>query len=205
MRRVVGVVAAAGLLAACGSGGGPTPVASPASSGRPTSTPSPTLAASATPSGAASCLSPAQIAAWPVERRAATVITLPVLNFDLDAVAPELAAGAGGVLFLGSDPAPSNLGARVRAAAGKAPGKLLITADQEGGGIQRLHGAVPDLPWPADLAASATPEQVRKRAAALGRTMAALGINVDLAPVLDVDDRPGPSADNPDGKRSFSG
>jgi beta-N-acetylhexosaminidase len=35
--------------------------------------------------------------------------------------------------------------------------------------------------------------------------MRALGVTVDLAPVADVDARPGPSASNPDGRRSFSG
>jgi beta-N-acetylhexosaminidase len=35
--------------------------------------------------------------------------------------------------------------------------------------------------------------------------MVALGVRVDLAPVLDVDSRPGPSAANADGARSFSG
>jgi beta-N-acetylhexosaminidase len=34
--------------------------------------------------------------------------------------------------------------------------------------------------------------------------MKQLGVGVDLAPVLDVDGRPGPSATNPDGSRSFS-
>jgi beta-N-acetylhexosaminidase len=78
-------------------------------------------------------------------------------------------------------------------------------ADQEGGGIQRLRGAIPDLPWPSELAASNTVAQVRAKAEAWGRAMAALGVTMDLAPVLDVDARPGPSTDNPDGKRAFSG
>jgi beta-N-acetylhexosaminidase len=78
-------------------------------------------------------------------------------------------------------------------------------ADQEGGGIQRLRGAIPDLPWPRDLAATNTVAQVRAKAAAWGRAMKAVGVTMDLAPVLDVDDRPGPSDDNPDGKRAFSG
>jgi beta-N-acetylhexosaminidase len=78
-------------------------------------------------------------------------------------------------------------------------------ADQEGGGIQRLRGAIPDLPWPSELAATNTVAQVRAKAAAWGRAMAALGVTMDLAPVLDVDARPGPSDDNPDGKRAFSG
>jgi beta-N-acetylhexosaminidase len=34
--------------------------------------------------------------------------------------------------------------------------------------------------------------------------MRQLGVSVDLAPVVDLDDRPGPSATNPDGLRSFS-
>lgn len=199
---------AGALLAACGSDGTPAPSAgasatpSAASSATPSGTPSST--ASSVPG---SCTSAEEIAAWPIERRAAAVLTLPVLDFDLDAVAPLLAEGAGGVLFLGSAAAPTDLKSRIRSAVAKAtlPGGPLISADQEGGGIQRLHGAVPDLPWPADLAKASSPEEVRKQAAMLGRAMAALGINVDLAPVLDVDDRPGPSADNPDGKRSFSG
>jgi beta-N-acetylhexosaminidase len=168
-------------------------------------TPSASPRASASVSPGATCLAAGDIAGWPLERRAATVVTLPVLDFDLGGVASLIAEGAGGVLFLGSAPAPGDLKARIRAVVAKAPGTVLITADQEGGGIQRLHGAVPDLPWPADLAKASTPSQVRTRAAALARAMAALGVNVDLAPVLDVDARPGPSDDNPDGKRSFSG
>ena len=34
--------------------------------------------------------------------------------------------------------------------------------------------------------------------------MKANGITMDLAPVLDLDDRPGPSDSNPDGTRSFT-
>ncbi|HVE26834.1 MAG TPA: glycoside hydrolase family 3 N-terminal domain-containing protein [Sporichthya sp.] len=212
LRRGAVVVVAGALLAACGSDGTPSALPAGSSTPEPGGTPAATADASVTPSpttssAAGSCTSAEDIAAWPIERRAAAVLTVPVLDFDLDAVAPLLADGAGGVLFLGSDAAPSDLKSRIRAAVAKStlPGGPLISADQEGGGIQRLHGAVPDLPWPADLATASSPEQVRKKAAVLGRAMVALGINVDLAPVLDVDDRPGPSADNPDGKRSFSG
>lgn len=202
------VAAAGAALAACGSDNKPTaaltPQPTPPATVAATASASPTSTPPAAPS---SCTSVADIAAWPTERRAAAVVTLPVLDFDLSAVAPLLARGAGGVLFLGSEPAPADLKRRIQHAVGEAtlPGGPLISADQEGGGIQRLRGAVPDLPWPADLAKASTPEQVRRKAETLGRAMSALGINVDLAPVLDVDDRPGPSADNPDGKRSFSG
>jgi beta-N-acetylhexosaminidase len=195
--RIAAIAVAATLLGAC-SGTAAAPSSAPAR----TATTSAAPAISASPSAA--CVSPA---AWPVERRAAALITLPVLNFDLDAVHAELAAGASGVLFLGSDPAPADLRTRIRTAvaAVPAPGHPLVMADQEGGGIQRLRGAIPDLPWPSELAATNTVAQVRAKAAAWGRAMAALGVTMDLAPVLDVDARPGPSDDNPDGKRAFSG
>jgi beta-N-acetylhexosaminidase len=201
-RHSLAALAAAGLLAACGPGAtSSTPASSPTPSSpiRATATPTPTVLGN--------CLSAAAIAGWPVERRAATLTTLPVLNFDLAVVHPELVAGATGVLFLGSDPAPSDLAKRIHVAVAAAPppGVPLVMADQEGGGIQRLRSAIPDLPWPRELAATNTVAQVRAKAAAWGRAMAALGVTMDLAPVLDVDDRPGPSTDNPDGKRAFSG
>jgi beta-N-acetylhexosaminidase len=77
-------------------------------------------------------------------------------------------------------------------------------ADEEGGGVQRLAGAVPAVPWARDLARSFTPAQVQALAAQLGRAMQQLGVSVDLAPVLDADGGAGPSATDPDGSRSFS-
>jgi beta-N-acetylhexosaminidase len=63
---------------------------------------------------------------------------------------------------------------------------LLVMADQEGGGIRRL-------PW-AQPVASATrmgkmgADEVRSIGASTGKALAAVGINVDLAPVADVPD-----------------
>jgi beta-N-acetylhexosaminidase len=77
------------------------------------------------------------------------------------------------------------------AAAGGGQPPLLIAVDQEGGGIRRL-------PW-AQPVASATrmgrmePDEVRSIGAATGQALAAVGGNVDLAPV----------ADAPDGNQSF--
>ena len=71
------------------------------------------------------------------------------------------------------------------AAAGGQP-PLLIAVDQEGGGIRRL-------PW-AQPVASATrmgrmePDEVRSIGAATGQALAAVGANVDLAPVADAPD-----------------
>lgn len=212
VRRVLAPVAGAVLLAACGSAAGTSAAPPPGSPvAIDSTTPNPTPSDRATTTGPAAtpspgCLSTADVAAWPVARRAASVVVLPSADFDFTALDPELAAGAAGVLFLGSSVAPADLGARIHTAASKvgAPAPLLVMADEEGGGVQRLKASLPNLPWPRDLAASSV-ASVRSQAAALGRAMAALGVNVDLAPVLDVDSRPGPSDDNPDGSRSFSG
>jgi beta-N-acetylhexosaminidase len=79
----------------------------------------------------------------------------------------------------------------------------MVMGDEEGGGIQRLSGLVVDVPWPRTMAATMTTAQVKSLATTLGTQMRSLGVGVDLAPVLDVDGRPGPSATNPDGLRSF--
>ena len=115
-------------------------------------------------------------------------------------------AGAGGILFLGGNAPPADLAAQLRtglsrAAPGPAP---LVMADEEGGGIQRLAGAVASLPWARDLAATRTPGQVEALAAGVGEQMRQVGVNVDLAPVLDIDGGAGPNAIDADGSRSFS-
>jgi len=148
----------------------------------------------------------AEIDSWPIERRAALVIALPSLNFDVAALSPLLRSGAGAVLFLGGAPAPADLRDRISTAASgldraTAP---LVMADVEGGRVQRLRGVVAPFPWPRRLAATSSASSVQGVANTVGKQMLASGVNVDLAPVLDLDDRPGPSAANPDGLRSFS-
>jgi len=68
-------------------------------------------------------------------------------------------------------------------------------------GALSLRGAT-NFQTPAGWDAALQPmlEKLRKSLA----TMKANGITMDLAPVLDLDDRPGPSDTNPDGTRSFS-
>lgn len=197
------------LLAACGSGGHeaapPQAAPPPSTSAAPTSTP--TSTPTTTHPTPPPCTTASAIARWPLRRRAATLVVVPVLNFDVRGAAPEIAAGASGVLFLGNAMAPSSLAGDLRAlsAAAGTDGNLLVMSDEEGGGVQRLVGRVNSLPWPRTMAQTMTPDQVRAQAATLGRQMRVLGVTVDLAPVADVDDRPGPSASNPDGQRSFSG
>jgi beta-N-acetylhexosaminidase len=139
-------------------------------------------------------------------RRAAQVVVAPVLNFDTAAMQVAATAGAGGILLLGGAPTPPDLAAELRTAFASAGGGLepLVMADQEGGGVQRLSGVVPTMPWPRIMAQTMTPSEVHALAASVGTSMRRLGVDVNLAPVLDLDARPGPSATNPDGLRSFS-
>ena len=83
-------------------------------------------------------------------------------------------------------------------AAGNLP--LLISVDQEGGPVVRLDKGLPLMPGAMALGATGDAELAYKTARAVGTQMRAAGINMDLAPVLDVNDNP----DNPViGVRSF--
>ncbi len=153
-----------------------------------------------------SCTNLSVIQGWPLKRRAMRLIVAPSYNFNLPQLRSVIGAGIGGVLFLGSAPPPVNL-ARLIAAAKVSPVgavPILTMADEEGGGIQRLSGLVGSFPWPRNMAATNTVSQVSAIAKRVGRQMRAAGVDMDLAPVLDVDGRPGPNNSNPDGARSFS-
>jgi beta-N-acetylhexosaminidase len=105
----------------------------------------------------------------------------------------------GGVIFfrrnLRSEAAARALVRRLQAAAaaGGNP-KLLIAVDQEGGPVRRLDGPPADAPAEITSAAQAAAE-----GAAAGRFLRGVGINVDLAPVLDTPSSP----DNFLGTRAF--
>jgi beta-N-acetylhexosaminidase len=130
------------------------------------------------------------------------VIVAPVLNFDMATVTGATKVGVGGLLFLGNAAAPSSLASELGGAT--AEPSPLVMADEEGGGIQRLAGAVTSVPWPREMATTMAPGQIQTLAGEVGRQMRQLGVNVDLAPVLDIDGGEGPSSTDPDGLRSFS-
>jgi beta-N-acetylhexosaminidase len=64
---------------------------------------------------------------------------------------------------------------------------LLIAADQEGGVVSRL----PVTPFPGARAVAETknPELARRAAEAMGQEMLSLGVNMNLAPVVDINQR----------------
>lgn len=68
-----------------------------------------------------------------------------------------------------------------------APHTLLVAVDQEGGRVRRLKKERGFFPLPSAAAmGSMDTDEVRRLGLRAGREMAALGINVDLAPVVDV-------------------
>ena len=85
-------------------------------------------------------------------------------------------------------------------AAGGVP--LLIATDQEGGVIQRLRDGFTTWPVPKLLTATDDPQLAERVGAALASELRAVGINLNLAPVLDLDT----NRDNPIiGRRSPGG
>lgn len=76
-----------------------------------------------------------------------------------------------------------------KAAAETGQPPLLIAADQEGGQLMAVGQATP---FPGNLALGATGSEklARRVGEAIGREMAAVGVNVDFAPVCDVNNNP---------------
>src|SRR4051794_40195411 len=83
-----------------------------------------------------------------------------------------------------------SLVADLQAAAGRAPGgrPLLVMIDQEGGQVSRLPG--PPRRSPAAVGRTGSEAVARSEGRATGRSLKGVGINLDLAPVVDVA-RPG--------------
>ena len=182
----------------------PSSTASPTTSASPTPTPAPT--ATPTPAPIA-CSNLTQLATWTDSRLAMLTIAVPVSESAPGAALPEVQAGAGGLLLFGSS-APSNLGAQLASVETQVPGQigLLVMTDEEGGGIQRMANLAGSLPWPAWMGANWSPAQIQNAVAAVAHNMLANGVNMDLAPVIDVDgSNVPPSGSNADGWRSFSG
>lgn len=221
-------VMAAMLLAGCGTGApgaaaphssgpglSPAPSSAVPSSLRadPAATAAATTAAPATTSAAATGTAPAactnstKLAGWSNRRLAMLTISVPVSETSVADATSEVSAGAGGVVLFGSK-APADLGSRLTTLKSHVPGHLglLVMTDEEGGGIQRMANLVGSLPWAAYMGAHWTPAQIQQNVTKVATKMAANQVNMNLAPVVDVDGRnEAPSKTNPDGWRSFSG
>ncbi|MGE5826893.1 MAG: glycoside hydrolase family 3 N-terminal domain-containing protein, partial [Micromonosporaceae bacterium] len=195
-RRIRAIVAATltMLLVACegspppsGTGAGTTPAG-------PGATPT---------ASAPACRTQTQLAAWSVTRLAEQTVVIPVDESNVAAVTTEVADGAGGVILFGST-APADLGDALRQLVSHASIAPFVMTDEEGGAVQRMANLVGHIPSARQMTATMSAAEIQQLAARAGRAMKANGVTMDLAPVLDLDDRPGPSDANPDGTRSFS-
>lgn len=63
---------------------------------------------------------------------------------------------------------------------------LLIALDQEGGPVQRLKSPFTLIPAARELGTTATPEAVEALSRQVARELSLVGVNMNLAPVLDV-------------------
>jgi beta-N-acetylhexosaminidase len=144
-----------------------------------------------------------ELAADPVLGRLADAVLIPPFPGGSEPgwLRAALADGLGGVTLYGpnieDDRQLAALTARLRAAAPEP----VIAIDEEGGDVTRIsHQGGSDYPGNAALGAIDDVELTRSVYAALGADLAALGINLNLAPAVDVNT----AAGNPViGTRSF--
>jgi beta-N-acetylhexosaminidase len=156
----------------------------------PTVTPKPTLPESTpTPSPTTSGAS--------LRRRAAGMLVCGFAGLTLarnDPILEAVRAGLGGViLFARNVESPAQLGAltaQLRAAAGTR--RLLIAIDQEGGAVARLNptNGFARTPAAAKVGQRNDPVYARKVGAKIGNMLGPSGINLNLAPVVDVNVNP---------------
>ena len=147
---IVGTVAVA-FAAGCGTGR--NPVTRPPAS--PLRAPSATVRRTTPPSPA--CTTAGVLAHWSVNRLAEQTVVIPVDEDDVGSAAPEVAAGAGGVILFGTQ-APSGLTSSlaqlVRNAAGGVP--PFVMTDEEGGAVQRMANLAGSIPSAREMAATMT-------------------------------------------------
>jgi len=195
-RAIVG--AALALSVALGGCTGPAQRATPGSA-----IPAPSM--SSLPPTPTQCSNQTVLAGWSTARLAAQLVVVPAPEADVAAAAAAVAQGAGGVVLFGSA-APADLGSQIRALDARAPESIhpLVMTDEEGGGVQRMANLVGSMPWARQMGSTMSPPTIQRLAEAVGQRLRALGVTMDLAPVLDVDGGNGPNTRDPDGARSFS-
>lgn len=118
-----------------------------------------------------------------------------------DPITKALAGGLGGVILFDRDQttggrrnvaSPRQLAALTASLRAAAAGPLLIALDQEGGRVSRLNPVMgfPATKTQAAIGATDDPAVARAAGRAMGATMAAAGIDLDLAPIVDVNVNP---------------
>jgi beta-N-acetylhexosaminidase len=189
-------------LAACGATSSAAPsvaAPSPSPSGGTGPTPAPTASPS---SGGATVIPSADAAA--LRTKIARMLMVGFRGLAIgpaDPISTALAGGLGGVVLFDHDghtggrrnvASPDQLAALTAALRATATSPLLIAIDQEGGVVSRLNPArgFPATRTEAAIGATGEPSEAGAAGQAMGATMAAAGIDLDLAPVVDLDINP---------------
>jgi beta-N-acetylhexosaminidase len=211
--RLTAVLAVLCVLATAGCGSSSSPRARTSTTTRPTTTTAPatttappttaatTSEATTTAPGTAPCASPTE---GLTTRQKVAQLLMAELTFDQVGQGVGLVRDdqVGGIVFLGTpgDDLADGLAAIRKAA----PGDIqpLLATDEEGGRVQRLTSLLGKLPSARQQAATMTPDQVTAMATDHARAMKQLGIDVDLAPVVDINETP--TDTGVIGDRSFS-
>ena len=117
-----------------------------------------------------------------------------------DPITRALEAGLGGVILYDQDretgtrniESPGQLAALTASVRAAAASNVLIAIDQEGGRVSRLKPALgfPATRSQAAIGATDDPDQAFAAGQAMAETMSAAGIDLDLAPVVDVNVNP---------------
>lgn len=191
-------------LAACGS------TVTPASSrsAEPTAVPAspslvPTPSPTAQPATAPPETAPPTSDPEALRRKVGRLLMVGFRGFTVgpdDPIARAIAAGLGGVILFDRDrttgtrniKSPRQLASLVASLRAIAPGNLIVAIDQEGGLVSRLKPAqgFPDTRSQAEIGASGDLDEAFEAGRSIGATMAAAGIDLDLAPVVDVNVNP---------------
>jgi beta-N-acetylhexosaminidase len=143
----------------------------------------------------------AAVSALSARDRLAQRLVVGVDGADPAAVADTVEASHVGGIFIGGNATAllrNQALDRVQAVS-KTP--LAVSVDDEGGRVQRIDGLDGQLPSARRMAARNTPDQVRALAQTRGTALAARGVTVDFAPVVDVGKQP---ANSVIGDRAFS-
>lgn len=192
MRTLLACLALALLAGACSSGGepvaGPDPTENEATTSTtspppPTSRPTTTTTSTTTTSTSTTSTTTTTLPAGTVNEDARAVVMAGLPGTGLDQPTERFIAGGGRVLILFSKNLESRQQVRrlTSAMACAADGPILVAVDQEPGRVDRL--AKIGIPSPS---VDAVAEEFVVATREMGQAMVDVGINLTLAPVLDV-------------------
>ncbi|HWC10855.1 MAG TPA: glycoside hydrolase family 3 N-terminal domain-containing protein [Acidimicrobiales bacterium] len=131
------------------------------------------------------------------------VVGLPeVTDPSHSLVAEVLELGVGGILITDDNvESRAQVTALVEDIRRRSRAPLVVSADEESGRVRTFEAILGRTPSARRLATEATPPAVRQRGRELGAALASMGIDLDLAPVADLDAGPWSATI---GDRSFS-